>query len=89
MLGLKLREQQLNELREDQIGQLFELFQEIQKPSSTAEDGTRSDSQTTDGGNKSPLADEDGSRSNLSADDKVQGDDGDTKLQPSPSVNDR
>jgi len=33
-LGLKLDEAQLNALRDDQIGQLFELFQEIQNPSS-------------------------------------------------------
>jgi len=58
-LGHKLTDSQLGELRNDQIGQLFELFQEIQSPSSAAveEDGTKSDSQGTaaEGGTKPPL----------------------------------
>ena len=74
-LGLKLSDDQLNNLRGDQIGQLFELFQEIQNPSSTREDGTRSD----EGGTKSPLANEAGSSS--------QTDEGGTKSQTSPLVN--
>lgn len=32
ILGLKLSEERLNSLTEDQVGQLYELFQETQKP---------------------------------------------------------
>jgi len=82
-LGLKLSEQQLSELREDQIGQLFELFQQIQKPSSPSEGGTRSDSHTGEGGTKSPLA-EGGSK--LTTDNSIQTGAGDVKSDTSPSA---
>ena len=74
-LGLKLGEHQLNELRNDQIGQLFELFQEIQKTSST------NDSQTDDGRTE---ADKGGSK--LATDNNVQTDEAGTPSQTSPSV---
>jgi hypothetical protein len=32
VLGLKLTDETLNSLREDQVGQLYQLFQETQKP---------------------------------------------------------
>jgi len=67
-LGLKLTDKQVNELRDDQIGQLFELFQEIQRPSSASQDATESDRQTTEAGTKSPLVDEGGSRSAVDRD---------------------
>ena len=79
-LGLKLGQQQLNELRDDQIGQLFELFQEIQKKtSSTAEDAT--DSQPDDGHTED---DKDGSK--LATDNNVQTGEAGTQSQTSPSV---
>ena len=64
-LGLKLTDKQLNELRDDQIGQLFELFQQIQKPSSNSEDDTQFDTQTTEDGTKSQVVDEGGTKSPL------------------------
>ena len=75
-LGLRLTESQLDELRDDQVGQLFELFQEIQRPSSAAagdEDGTKPDRQTAaEAGTKPPPDDTvDGSASVANRNDKA------------------
>ena len=64
-LGLKLTDKQLNELRDDQIGQLFELFQQIQKPSSSSEDDTQFHPQTSEDGTKSQVVDKGGTKSPL------------------------
>jgi len=63
-LGLKLHDQQLGELRDDQIGQLFELFQEIQKAS---DGGTTTDVHADESDAKSALPGEDGTGLNISA----------------------
>lgn len=86
-LGLKLTERQLNELRDDQVGQLFELFQEIQRQSSTTDDGSGCNSQTVEGGAQSPLTEDNSSQTILSEDgDNARTAEGDTKSQTSPTV---
>ena len=67
------------------MGQLFELFQEIQKQSSTSDvSGTNA----TEDDTKSPLANENGSKSSLSTDGdrpSAQTDRRATKSETSPS----